>query len=904
MKRIGLTAVAFFIFLSISLQGIYGQPVANWKAGVAKVKITPEQNIWMAGYAARTEPSKGVLHDLWAKAIFLEDSLGNTALLITSDLLGFPKDVSDRIRDSLNARLGLSRAQIILNSSHTHSGPVLTDALRSIYPLNTEQKEVIEKYTNRLVSDIIDLAQQAKNALQPVSICSGNGVVRFQVNRRNNTGSNLTQLYELKGPNDYAVPVLKIENKNSEILAIVFGYGCHPTVLSGYKLSGDYPGFAQLEIEKNHEGAVAMFFQGAGADENPLPRRTEALAKQYGTELAAAVERVLEEDMMKLGSQLKAEYTEVMLNLKDPLSKNELEHLINNSDGYMKNWGEELLGKMKNGETIKSSYPYPVQYWQLGNQKIISLGGELLSGYSIKLKKIFGDDIFVMGYSNDVMAYIPTEQVLFEGGYEGETSQMVYGMPSVWEKGIENTIIEAVVELVKSSGIKLDEKSKETVHEITSENSPGANFRTQKQLTATKYFSGFEQAHDSYNSISCASDGKIYYVLSSQEYDKAGQVYVYDPDSDKTKWLADLNELCGESESKNIAQGKSHTRFYELDGKLYFSTHVGYYEIIDGMERLPVHAPDGYNLYPGGHFLSYDLTDGKFEDLVKAPEGEGIITMIMDKQRKQLYGITWPSGYFIQFDLANRKLTNYGLIAHKGEAGTVGEDYRVLCRSMFVDHCDGKVYYSTPEGEIFYFDPQLHGIKKMDGVNLRLDYFGKYDYKNPGNMAYNWRAIVWEPYEEVAYGVHGNSGYLFRFDPREKTVEIVDRITSEPSRRSGMFDQFSYGYLGFDLGPRKRTLYYLTGGPVYVDGKRLEGIDEIAMGAARGLENLHLVTYYIPTGEYQDHGPVFYPDGTRPTYVNSIAVDKTGNVYTLARYEHNGKMIEDLIKIPNPFRND
>lgn len=120
----------------------------------------------------------------------------------------------------------------------------------------------------------------------------------------------------------------------------------------------------------------------------------------------------------------------------------------------------------------------------------------------------------------------------------------------------------------------------------------------------------------------------------------------------------------------------------------------------------------------------------------------------------------------------------------------------------------------------------------MEGINLKLDYFGQYDPTRPGSMGYNWRGIVWYDSESVAYGVHGNSGYLFRFDPRKPSVEIVERITSEPSRKSGMFDQFSYGYLGFELGPDKKTLYYLTGGPIYVNGQRVKGLDEIAMGAA------------------------------------------------------------------------
>ncbi len=423
----------------------------------------------------------------------------------------------------------------------------------------------------------------------------------------------------------------------------------------------------------------------------------------------------------------------------------------------------------------------------------------------------------------------------------------------------------------------------------------------EKPLVAQSFFSGFDGAHDTYNAISTASDGKIYYVLSSAAYDKGGQVFRYDPGNDKVTFLGDLTELCGEKDLKAISQGKSHVDFYEMAGKLYFATHVGYYEMIDGMERLPVHAPGGYSLYPGGHILSYDLVKGKFQDLAIAPHGEGIITMTLDRERGQIYGITWPTGYFIHYDIAKDELKNLGPVSANGEAGTPGKDYRVLCRSMFIDKGTGSVYFSNSEGDIYTFGPGADSVRKVEGVSLKLDYFGKYDPTNPGSMGYNWRSIAWYQQENAAYGVHGNSGYLFRFDPRKPDIEIVERITSEPSRKSGMFDQFSYGYLGFEIGPDRNTIYYLTGGPIYIDGKRVKGVDEIAMGAARGLENLHLVTYNIPDAQYKDHGPIFYADGSRPTYVNSIAVGSDGNIYTLARFEYNGTLIEDLVKIPDPL---
>lgn len=424
------------------------------------------------------------------------------------------------------------------------------------------------------------------------------------------------------------------------------------------------------------------------------------------------------------------------------------------------------------------------------------------------------------------------------------------------------------------------------------------------QLKAQPYYSGFPLAHDTYNAITAASDGKVYYVLCAELHDQGGQMYRYDQKTDQTEFLADLTEICGEKDQKTIAQGKSHVRFYEHDGKLYFATHVGYYEMIDGMERLPEKAPDGDGLYPGGHFLSYDLASGQFEDLAIAPDGEGILTLTIDREREHLYALTWPLGKFLDYDLSSGELKNLGLTCGRGEAGVVGEDYRVICRSMLVDPRDGSVYLSTAEGDILTYQPGMSSLEKVEGVDLRIDYFGKYDPTRPGNMGYNWRKIFWYAPEQVAYGVHGNSGYLFKFNPTvgpttAKKIEIVDRITSEPSRKSGMFDQFSYGYLGFQPGPDGDTIYYLTGGPIYENGQRVKGAEEIAKGGAKGSENLHLVTYHLPSKTYRDHGPIFYPDGSRPSYVNSITVGDDGSVYTLARFDHEGKEIQDLVKIPS-----
>lgn len=420
------------------------------------------------------------------------------------------------------------------------------------------------------------------------------------------------------------------------------------------------------------------------------------------------------------------------------------------------------------------------------------------------------------------------------------------------------------------------------------------------RLTARTYNSGFAEAHDTYNAMGRGSDGRIYYVLSSESIDVGAQMFAFDAKTRRVQHLGDLTEACGEKALKAIPQGKSHVNFVEAGGKLYFATHVGVYTIIDGMEKMGV-PPPGYKPYPGGHLLAYELKTRLFEDLARAPEGEGILAMNMDTKRGRIFGLTWPSGFFFRYDLARKELKKFGKSCAEGENGK-GAAYRTICRSICVDSESGRAYLTTSEGAILFYDPQSDSLSTVEGEDMKKDYFGLYDPTSPGHMGYNWRQTVWYAPQQLIYGVHGNSGYLFQFDPRHARVEVLQRLTSEPSKRSGMFDQFSYGYLGFTLGPDGRTLHYLTGAPIYVDGRRLAGKSSTAMGEAKGLEDLHLITYDIPNAKYSDRGAIFYENGQRPLYVNSIAVGSNGNVYFLARITENGRTRCDLVEVPKTWK--
>ncbi len=427
----------------------------QWKAGFGKSNITPAQPMWMSGYASRKAPADGKETDLWAKAAVL-DAGGKRLVLVTLDLVGIDREVSKRVCDGIMKKHNLPREAVCLATSHTHCGPVVGTNLRSMYFLDDEQSKRVEDYTAALPGMILKAVDEAVAKIEPVTLAYAVGTAGFAVNRRENKEPEVPVLREkgmLKGPIDHEVPVLAARDAKGNLKGIIFGYACHATVMSYQKWSGDYPGFAMIELEKSHPRAVAMFFAGCGADQNPLPRRQVELAKGYGKQLADAVEAVLAKPMTALPAAIQAAYREIDLPLKEVPTR---ETLIKESMGenrYIAARANIWLKRIAAGEEIPATYPYPVQTWRLGKDNsdvtLVTLGGEVVVDYSIRLKKELGPRLWVMGYANDVMAYIPSLRVLKEGGYEGATSMIYYGLPSVWGEKLEEMIVAEVTRQVK-----------------------------------------------------------------------------------------------------------------------------------------------------------------------------------------------------------------------------------------------------------------------------------------------------------------------------------------------------------------------------------------------------------------------------------------------------------------------
>jgi len=109
---------------------------AEYKAGVARVIITPEKPMYLSGYANRTHASEGKVHDLWAKALAIEDRKGGLVVILSTDLVGLPRGITDVVGARLVKEYGLDRARLVINSSHTHTGPLIRGNLSLMFELN------------------------------------------------------------------------------------------------------------------------------------------------------------------------------------------------------------------------------------------------------------------------------------------------------------------------------------------------------------------------------------------------------------------------------------------------------------------------------------------------------------------------------------------------------------------------------------------------------------------------------------------------------------------------------------------------------------------------------------------------------------------------------------------------
>ncbi len=375
-----------------------------WKAAVATAVITPQRPMLMSGYAGRRSPATGKDQDLFGKALAVADDSGNRVVFITLDLIG----VIDKLRADVSARLlemhKLPGHALVMNASHTHCGP-------------SYGRDDAKDYYDQLVESLVSIADKALKNLKPAHLSYAHAKCGFAMNRRTPTDKGYRNHPNPNGPVDHTVPVLRVSDPDGKLRAVMFGYACHNTSVGYLRWLGDYAGFAQEYLEKDHPGVTAMFLMGCGGDQNPYPRGTAEWAAKHGRSLATAVEAALEVTQRTFFHQ-----QAIKGPLRSVLETVDLEFTPAN----------------------REPFPYPVQVVQFGNDlSIVTLGTEVVIDYVLRLKRELGKPdgpvIWVAGYSNTYAGYIPSRRVLQEGGYEAQSRP--------WKPELEERIIKQAHEL-------------------------------------------------------------------------------------------------------------------------------------------------------------------------------------------------------------------------------------------------------------------------------------------------------------------------------------------------------------------------------------------------------------------------------------------------------------------------
>ena len=433
-------------------------PVGTMDVGLARIDITPDGPIRLAGYGVRKKTeSEGVLQRLGAKAIAFGSDTQGASLLITVDLVGVPGHITAKLAERLSSKIGINPAQLVICASHTHSGPEVGNLLNILQYrgenysdslLAVDHMIHISQYAEQLFQKLEQISLEAMKDRRPANVAWGQGQALFAKNRRTEGG-----------PVDVALPILRVTEPDGRLRAVLANYACHGTTLTGEvnQIHGDWMGEAQKMIEARHPGAVAMIAIGCGADANPNPRGTLENAATHGKEISDKVEKLLTAQLQPLTTPPVGRIKWVKLPYAHIPTVNEL--IEQTKDKSVKGYYARLaLDRIARGNPIPTALNYPVQTWSFGNELLmINLAGEVVVDYSTRLKNEIGAErVWINAYANDVPCYIASKRVIKEGGYEVEASMYYYDKPSPLSEDVEDIVVKAVHDLLPTefSGIR------------------------------------------------------------------------------------------------------------------------------------------------------------------------------------------------------------------------------------------------------------------------------------------------------------------------------------------------------------------------------------------------------------------------------------------------------------------
>ncbi len=445
--------------------GIYslgiGEAAAEepWRAGFAKVEITPQEPVRMAGYGNRDHPSEGVETPLFARAAALQHSGGATCVLIGVDTIGLPGAITRDLARELEAKHGIARANVVFCSTHTHCAPDLVSELSNIFSTDLTEAELAagQRYREQLKQGILQAAADAITKLAPAKLSFGSGSVGFAANRRVLKEGIWSGFgVQADGPVDHSLPLLRVTAPDGKLLGVLFNYACHCTTLGGdfYRIHAEWAGVAMTELEAAHADAIAICTIGCGADANPNPRTALEHVALHGRAMARELERLIAEPLTAVTEPIQSQFNYAGLSFDLPTIE-ELEQRTKDANPQTRRHAERMVALYREEGRLPATYPVPIQSWQFGDQlTMVFIGGEVVVDYCLRLKReLENPNLWVTAYANDVLGYIASERMRKEKGYEYDRSAIFYSLPGPWAGGTEDLLITRIHELLKGGGL-------------------------------------------------------------------------------------------------------------------------------------------------------------------------------------------------------------------------------------------------------------------------------------------------------------------------------------------------------------------------------------------------------------------------------------------------------------------
>ena len=385
---------------------------AGLRAGAARIDVTPEQPVVLAGYASRTNLSVGVHDSLSARALAFEQD-GRRLVLVSLDNLGFYNDTAGPLRQAILEKCQLEPSELFLCAIHTHSAPLLTLNAAKGHANNVA-------YTKALGGKLAEVVRTALDRLALAEIGVGLGSSPVGVNRREVVqGKDGQSRIELgRNPSvltDREVQVLKVANLGQDQpAALLFAYATHSTSLGpkNYEVSGDIHGLAAQFLEKYFGGdLVAPEFAGASGNIDPWVRVLPGFKSDKGW----VPETVL------MGTLLGEETAHV----EEGIRASETNCPIKTA------WKTIQLPAKPKGEDGTSTFgtaPIAITVARLGNVAFVGFGGEVFNelGAAVKSASPFRPT-FIFTHCNGAAGYVPTRPGYAEGGYEVQSSSFAPG---------------------------------------------------------------------------------------------------------------------------------------------------------------------------------------------------------------------------------------------------------------------------------------------------------------------------------------------------------------------------------------------------------------------------------------------------------------------------------------------